>query len=584
MTPVVKLRDCKVKDQKTNERGPILEDMKNELPKEDSKKRGRGRPSKVNITGSNAGQCKTANPAQSRTKVSCGKGRPETEKTKQSRKKVGEDNKNMSKDRECKGGSEAPTESDNIEKNVESVPQEKYRNGNISINAEIHTQELGDEVQKDNDPVLMSEQLDSDNADNTDLSTHEEENGDKHAVYDNTNVNKMWVEESGQGYAESAMDESLKCDEVDGFDVEKGNDSKVEDNFESPHEELHHLVKDKLEVRPVNEGMIVDEMKESDGLKNDKDAENVLTHTEECEPNEVAISNFECEVQLFDAPVTNDNSGLLVKEISDGQGVSEAVIVAGVVPVGKDSELLVQDKSDGQGVTEAVIGGVQLEKEALKNDNQAKTVLPCPEDHVLDAGEPSDEFLIQMVASMEDSISETKGNALRNQFKSGEMNKDKSPGLKEENEVKNDGKVTMRIPNLLMDVHSEEDKKSTRDISIVGGTSMMMRNNLKEKEKEDDHTGNSSNGAKVNALTAEYKSSELNKDESPGLTPTNDIKIDPKVRICSILMVYSEEDKKSTGDISIVGESSMQMHNNLKHEEKDEKDKLAIENTKDCDV
>ena len=47
-------------------------------------------------------------------------------------------------------------------------------------------------------------------------------------------------------------------------------------------------------------------MKESDGLKNDKDAKNVLTHTEECEPNEVAISNFECEVQLFDAPVTND--------------------------------------------------------------------------------------------------------------------------------------------------------------------------------------------------------------------------------------------------------------------------------------
>ena len=161
VTPVVKLRDCKVKDQKTNERGPILEDMKNELLKEDSKKRGRGRPSKVNITGSNAGWCKTctlANPAQSQTKVSHGKGRPETEKTKQSRKKVGEDNKNMSKDRECKGGSEAPTESDNIEKNVESVPQEQYHNGNISINAEIHTQELGDEVQKDNDPVLVSEQ------------------------------------------------------------------------------------------------------------------------------------------------------------------------------------------------------------------------------------------------------------------------------------------------------------------------------------------------------------------------------------------------------------------------------------------
>ena len=208
-----------------------------------------------------------------------------------------------------------------------------------------------------------------------------------------------------------------------------------------------------------------------------------------------------------------------------------------------------------------------------------KTVLPCPEDHVLDAGEPSDEFLIQMVASMMDSISETKGNALRNQFKSGEMNKDKSPGLKEENEVKNDGKVTMRIPNFLMDVHSEEDKKSMRDISIVGGMSMMMRNDLKEKEK-DDHTGNSSDGAKVNALTAEYKSSELNKDESPGLTPTNDIKIDPKVRMCSISTVYSEEDKKSTGDISIVGESSMQMHNDLKHEERDEKDKLAVEKYK----
>ena len=120
--PVVKLRDCKVKDQKTNERGPILEDMKNELPKEDSKKRGRGRPSKVNITGSNAGQCKTANPAQSQTKVSHGKGRPETEKTKQSRKKVGEDNENMSKDRECEGSSEAPTESDNIEKKCRICP------------------------------------------------------------------------------------------------------------------------------------------------------------------------------------------------------------------------------------------------------------------------------------------------------------------------------------------------------------------------------------------------------------------------------------------------------------------------------
>ena len=53
-----------------------------------------------------------------------------------------------------------------------------------------------------------------------------------------------------------------------------------------------------------------------------------------------------------------------------------------------------------------------LEKEPLKNDNQAKTVLPCPEDHVLDAGEPSDDFLIEMMASMEDSISETKGNEL----------------------------------------------------------------------------------------------------------------------------------------------------------------------------
>ena len=51
-----------------------------------------------------------------------------------------------------------------------------------------------------------------------------------------------------------------------------------------------------------------------------------------------------------------------IKEISDGQGVSEAVIVAGVVPVGKDSELLVEDKSDGQGVIEAVIGGIQLGK------------------------------------------------------------------------------------------------------------------------------------------------------------------------------------------------------------------------------
>ena len=99
------------------------------------------------------------------------------------------------------------------------------------------------------------------------------------------------------------------------------------------------------------------------------------------------------------------------------------------------------------------------------------------------------------------------------------MNKDKSPGLKEENEVKNDGKVTMWIPNILTDVHSEEDKKLMGDISIVGGTSMQMHNNLKEKEKEDDHTENSSNGAKVNALTTESKSSELNKDESPGLTP-----------------------------------------------------------------
>ena len=38
---------------------------------------------------------------------------------------------------------------------------------------------------------------------------------------------------------------------------------------------------------------------------------------------------------------------------------------------------------------------------------------------MLDAGEPSDDFLIEMMASMEDSISETKGNALRNQSKSG---------------------------------------------------------------------------------------------------------------------------------------------------------------------
>ena len=102
---------------------------------------------------------------------------------------------------------------------------------------------------------------------------------------------------------------------------------------------------------------------------------------------------------------------------------------------------------------------------------------------MFDAGEPNDDFLIEMMASMEDSISKTKGNALRNQSKSGETNKDKSPGLKEENEVKNDGKVTMQIPNVLMDVHSEEDKKSTGDISIVGGTSMQMHNDLKEKEK-----------------------------------------------------------------------------------------------------
>ena len=100
---------------------------------------------------------------------------------------------------------------------------------------------------------------------------------------------------------------------------------------------------------------------------------------------------------------------------------------------------------------------------------------------------------------------------MRNQSKSGETNKDKSPGIKEENEVKNDGKVTMQIPNILTDVHSEEDKKSMGDISIVGGTSMQMHNNLKKKEKEDDHTENSSNGAKVNALTTESKSSELNK-------------------------------------------------------------------------
>ena len=68
-------------------------------------------------------------------------------------------------------------------------------------------------------------------------------------------------------------------------------------------------------------------------MKNGKDARKVLTHTEECEPNEVAISNFEYEVQLCDAPVTNNNSGLPVKEKSGGQGVSEAVIVAGVVSV-----------------------------------------------------------------------------------------------------------------------------------------------------------------------------------------------------------------------------------------------------------
>ena len=80
--PVVNIRDCKVKDQKTNERGPILEDMKNELTTENSKKKGRGRLSKANITGSNAGQHKTANPAQSQTRGSHGKGRPETEKTK----------------------------------------------------------------------------------------------------------------------------------------------------------------------------------------------------------------------------------------------------------------------------------------------------------------------------------------------------------------------------------------------------------------------------------------------------------------------------------------------------------------------
>ena len=67
--PIVNLRDCKVKDQKTNVRGPILEDMKNELTTVNSKKKGRGRLSKANITGSNAGQCKTANPAQSWTEV-----------------------------------------------------------------------------------------------------------------------------------------------------------------------------------------------------------------------------------------------------------------------------------------------------------------------------------------------------------------------------------------------------------------------------------------------------------------------------------------------------------------------------------
>ena len=55
--------------------------------------------SKANITGSNAGQCKTANPAQSPTRGSRGKGRPETENTKQSRKKVAEENENMSKDK-----------------------------------------------------------------------------------------------------------------------------------------------------------------------------------------------------------------------------------------------------------------------------------------------------------------------------------------------------------------------------------------------------------------------------------------------------------------------------------------------------
>ena len=40
MTSVVNLRDCKVKDQKTNERDHILEDMKNELTTENSKKKG----------------------------------------------------------------------------------------------------------------------------------------------------------------------------------------------------------------------------------------------------------------------------------------------------------------------------------------------------------------------------------------------------------------------------------------------------------------------------------------------------------------------------------------------------------------
>ena len=62
--------------------GPILEDMKNELTTENGKKKGRGRLSKVYITGSNAGWHKTANPVQSWTRGSHGKGRPETEKTK----------------------------------------------------------------------------------------------------------------------------------------------------------------------------------------------------------------------------------------------------------------------------------------------------------------------------------------------------------------------------------------------------------------------------------------------------------------------------------------------------------------------